>query len=276
MRGNARTVISPSRARPFLEMREIYAYRELLFFLAWRDIKVRYRQTLLGVAWIWLQPLLSLLVLSLVFGHLMRVPSGDIPYPPFLFAALLPWGFFSSSVTRCVTNLVASANLIGKVYFPRLLIPLGTVSAGLVDLAVSLVLFLPLLAYYRIELTWHLVFLPLALLWLVATSLGVGLCLSALNVRYRDVGQIVTVLMQIWLFATPVIYGTEMIPMKYRAIAVLNPMAPLVEIFRGLLLGPHMPFSAWMIGASISVTILVLVVGIAGFRAVERTMADVV
>ena len=230
------------------------------------------------MAWVWLQPLLTLVVLSAIFGRLLKVPSGDMPYPAFLFAALLPWNFFSSSVTRCVGNLVGSAHLIGKVYFPRLLIPLGTVAAGLVDLAVSLVLFVGLLSYYRIPLTWRLLLVPSALLWLVAISLGVGLCLSALNVRYRDVGQALPVLMQTWLFATPVIYGAESIPAKYRGIAALNPMAAPVEAFRSLLLGRggRMPFSRWSLAASLVSSALLLAIGVMAFRRVERTMADVV
>jgi lipopolysaccharide transport system permease protein len=273
----ALTIISPGRDRSRLGVAEVWAYRELLFFLAWRDIKIRYRQTVLGVAWIGLQPLLSLAVLSVIFGRLLKVPSGDAPYPAFLFAALLPWGFFSSSVTRCVTNLVGSAHLIGKVYFPRLIIPLGTVAAGLVDLAVSLVLLFGFLAYYHIQLTWRMSLLPFALLWLTATSLGVGLCLSSLNVRYRDVGQALPVLLQTWLFATPVIYGVQLIPEKYRGIAALNPMAAPVELFRSILLGREgMPFSTGSLVASALLSVSILASGIAAFRSVERTMADVV
>jgi lipopolysaccharide transport system permease protein len=274
---HALTVIAPGRSRSRLGLGEVWAYRELLFFLAWRDITIRYRQTVLGVAWIGLQPLLSLAVLSVIFGRLLKVPSGDAPYPAFLFAALLPWGFFSSSVTRCVTNLVGSAHLIGKVYFPRLIIPLGTVVAGVVDLGVSLVLLFGFLAYYQIHLTWRVSLLPLAILWLTATSLGVGLCLSALNVRYRDVGQALPVLLQAWLFATPVIYGVELIPVKYRGIAALNPMAAPVELFRSLLLGGEgTPFGAGALVASALLSVLILATGVAAFRSVERTIADVV
>lgn len=243
----------------------------------WRDIKVRYRQTLLGVAWVALQPLLSLVVFSVIFGRFLKVPSGDAPYPA-LFAGLLPWGFFSTSVTRCVANLVGSAHLIGKVYFPRLLLPLGTIAAGLVDLVVSLALFFGLLAWYRIPPTWRLSLVPLALLWLAATSLGVALVLSALNVRYRDVRQALPVLMQTWLFATPVIFGADLIPEKHRALAALNPMAAPVELFRSLLLGREGGFSwgPWPLALSALLSALILAAGVGAFRRVERTMADVV
>ncbi len=272
-------VISHGRASPLFDTRELWAYRELLFFLAWRDVKVRYRQTVLGVAWVALQPLLSVAVFTLLFGRLLKVPSGAMPYPVFAFAALLPWSFFSASVTRCVTGLVGSAHLIAKIYFPRLLIPLATVLAVLVDLAVSFAFLLGLMAYYGIGMTWRFSLVPLALLWLVGTTIGVGLWLSALNIRYRDVGQVVPVLMQIWMYVTPVIYGVELIPERYRPLAALNPMTGVVETFRyALLAGDATPrsFAASGFAASALLSLCILVLGMAAFRRIERTMADVV
>jgi lipopolysaccharide transport system permease protein len=242
-----------------------------------RDVKIRYRQTALGVAWIALQPLLMLAVLSVVFGRLLRVPSGSEPYAVFLLAALVPWGFFSSSVTRCVSNLVGSAHLIGKVYFPRLVLPLGTVAAGAVDLAVSLVLLFAILALYRVPLTWRVLLLPVAVLWLSAISLGIGVFLAAMNVRYRDVGQVLPALLQVWLFATPVIYGFDVIPERHRALAALNPLAAPIELFRAIFLERHsFPFDRLQLSLSVLICLLILAVGVAVFRKVERTMADVV
>lgn len=272
-------VIQPSRGWASLQLWAVWEYRELLYFLVWRDVKVRYKQTVLGVAWIVLQPIVSMVVFSFLFGGLLKVPSGDVPYPIFAFAALLPWNYFAGSLTRSSQSLVSSANLITKVYFPRLIIPTTGVLAGLVDLAVSFVVLVAMMVYYHIALTPAVLFLPLFLLLAIATALGFGLWLSALNARYRDIGYLVPFLVQMWMYVTPVVYGTSLIPERYRWILTLNPMTAVVEGFRWSLLGSEMSITEatpLVFLISLGMVILVLVTGLVFFRSTERTFADVV
>jgi lipopolysaccharide transport system permease protein len=248
----------------------------------WRDVKVRYKQTALGIAWIVLQPVVSMVVFSLLFGGLLNVPSNGVPYPIFAFAALVPWNYFAGSLTRVSTSLVNSANLISKVYFPRLIIPLSGVISGLVDFAVSFGVLMVLMVFYRIPLTLRVLTLPAFLLLAVLTALGFGLWLAALNVRYRDINYLVPFLVQTWMYLTPVVYGAALLPEQIRWLLALNPMSLVVEGFRWALLGPAVPASqlvqtpVWMIAVSLVVVVVVLVTGLAFFRGTERTFADII
>ena len=230
-------IIQPSRGWASLQLRAVWEYRELLYFLVWRDVKVRYKQTALGVAWVVLQPVISMVVFSFLFGTLLKVPSGEVPYPIFAYAALLPWNYFATSLTRSSTSLVGSAHLITKVYFPRLVIPISGVLSGLVDFAVAFLVLAGLMVYYGVVPTGAVVWLPAFLLLALATALGVGMWLSALNVRYRDINYLVPFLVQIWMYLTPVVYGTTLIPERFRFLLGLNPMTAVVEGFRWALLG---------------------------------------
>jgi len=272
---DAVTIIAPSKGWVSLKLREIWQYRELLYFLVWRDVKVRYKQTALGVAWAVIQPLLTMLVFSLFFGRLAKVPSDGIPYPIFAFTALVPWTFFATGLTLSSNSLVGSANLVQKVYFPRLIIPVATVLSALVDFAIAMLVLLALMAFYRIAPSWHAVWLPAFVLLALATSLGVGLWLSALNVEYRDVRYVVPFLTQFWMYATPVAYPSSLLHQPWRTIFGLNPMAGVVEGFRWALLGVATPPGA-MVLASSTAALLLLVSGALYFRRMERTFADVV
>jgi lipopolysaccharide transport system permease protein len=272
-------IIRPMPGWASLQLRTVWEYRELLFFLVWRDIKVRYKQTALGVLWIVLQPVISMVVFTLLFGVLLRVPSGEVPYPIFSYAALLPWTYFATSLTRASSSLVGSANLITKVYFPRLIIPIGGVLSPLVDFAVGFVVLLGLMAFYRIVPTPKVVLLPVFLLLAVLTALGSGLWLGALNVRYRDIGYVVPFLIQMWMYATPVIYGSTLLPERLRFLLGLNPMTSVVEGFRWALLGEAAPASQtsiWLFGLSIVVMMVMLISGLIFFRRTERTFADII
>lgn len=273
------TIIEPSHGLGSLRLGEVWEYRELLYFLAWRDVKVRYKQTVLGVLWIVLQPVVSIVIFSLLFGGLLKVPSGDVPYPLFALAALIPWNYFTGSLTRASQSLVQSSNLITKVYFPRLIIPVSGVVAGLVDFAVSMMVLAVLMAYYRTPLTPTVLMLPFFLFLAMLTALGFGLWLSALNVRYRDVGYLVPFLLQMWMYLTPVVYSASLVPEQYRFILALNPMTSVVEGFRWSLLGSTMSIAqATPVVFVISLVMLAAVVasGLVFFRSTERTFADVV
>jgi lipopolysaccharide transport system permease protein len=266
-------VIRPSRGWVSLDLRDLWRYRELLYFLTWRDIKVRYKQTVFGAAWAILQPFITMIVFSVFFGQLVRVPSDGIPYPIFAYSGLLPWQLFSQAVTRSGNSLVSNRHLITKIYFPRLAIPISAVLPGLVDFGIAFVVLLVMMVYYHIAPTVAVLTLPFFLLLAVAAALGVGLWLSALNLKYRDVGYTIPFLTQFWLFATPVVYPSSLIPEKWRALYGLNPMAGVVEGFRWALLGkaPPGPFLAISVGA----VMLLLTGGLYYFRRMEKTFADV-
>ena len=256
-------------------MRELWEYRELLYFLTWRDIKVRYKQTVLGAAWAVIQPLFMMLVFSLFFGKLAGVPSDGIPYPVFAFCGLLPWQLFANSLTQASNSLVGSQNLITKVYFPRLVVPISAVLGGVVDFAIAFVLLLAMMFYYGIVPGWQIVVLPGLVLLVVLASLGVGLWLSALNVQYRDVRYTISFLVQFWLFATPVAYPSSIVPEKWRVLYALNPMVGVVDGFRWALLGkPESPGVPLLI--SMIVVVLLLIGGLYYFRRMEQQFADIV
>jgi lipopolysaccharide transport system permease protein len=267
--------IRPSKGFLRLDLKDVWAYRELLYFLVWRDIKVRYKQTALGAAWAILQPLLTMLVFSVFFGRLAKVPSDGVPYPVFAYTALLPWQLFAFALTESSNSLVGSQNLITKVYFPRLVIPLSSVLAGLVDFAIAFIVLLGLMLYYGITPSPAIVWLPPFLLLAVATALSVGLWLSALNVKYRDVRYTIPFLTQFWMFATPVAYPSSLIPQPWRAWFGLNPMAGVVEGFRWALLGKS-GSPGGLLWVSIAAVMLLLTGGLFYFRRTESTFADIV
>lgn len=267
--------IRPSEGWVSLGLSGLWEYRELLYFLTWRDIKVRYKQTVMGAAWAIIQPFFTMVVFSVVFGRLAKVPSDGIPYPIFSYAALVPWTFFANAVTRSSNSLVGSANLIKKVYFPRLVVPISSVMSGVIDFVVAFVVLLGMMLYFGIAPTARIFWLPLLLLLAFATALGVGSWLGAMNVQFRDVGHTVPFLTQFWLFATPVAYPTSLLPESWRVVYGLNPMVGVVEGFRWALLGVETAHGPTIIVSS--VTALVLLVGGAFyFRRMERTFADVV
>jgi len=267
--------IDPPSSWPAIGLRELWDYRELLYFLTWRDIKVRYKQTVLGAAWAVIQPLFMMLVFSLFFGRLAGVPSDGIPYPVFTFCGLLPWQLFAHSLTQASNSLVGSQNLITKVYFPRLVVPISAVLGGVVDFAVAFILLLGMLLYYGIVPGWQIVALPGLMLLAVMAALAVGLWLSALNVQYRDVRYTISFLVQFWLFATPVAYPTSIVPEKWRVVYGLNPMVGVVDGFRWALLGkPDSPVVSILTSAI--VVVLLLTCGLYYFRRLEQQFADIV
>jgi lipopolysaccharide transport system permease protein len=268
-------VIQPSKGLVRLNLRELWAYRELLYFLIWRDVKVRYKQAWLGAAWAVIQPLMTMAVFSIVFGRFGKMPSDGIPYPVFAFAALLPWQLFAHALTESGNSLVASQNLITKVYFPRLIVPLAAVLGGLVDFAIGFVVLLGLMWVYGIGATASIIVLPLFLVLALLTALAAGLWLAALNVKYRDVRHTLPFLTQFWLFATPVAYSSRLVPVQWRALLGLNPMAGVVEGFRWALLGTT-PESVDLLLISVVVVLLLLAGGLVHFRRTEATFADVV
>jgi lipopolysaccharide transport system permease protein len=269
------TVIQPRSGWIPVDFRELWAFRELLFFFTWRDIKVRYRQTVLGAAWAVLQPLMTMLVFSLFFGKLGKMPSDDIPYPLFAYAALVPWTFFSNGITQTSNSMVTSANLLRKIYFPRLVVPAASILAGLVDFSIAFSVLLVLMAFYGFAPTLAAIWLPALLLLAIVTALGIGLWLSALNVQFRDVRHTVPFLTQFWLFATPIAYSSSLLPERWRVVYALNPMVGVVEGFRWALLGTDTAPGP-MVAVSTGVAVVLLVSGALYFRRMERTFADIV
>ena len=258
-----------------LNLKDIWEYRELLYFLVWRDIKVRYKQTALGAAWAVLQPVLTMLIFTLIFGRLAKVPSDGIPYPVFAYTALLPWQLFLFALSESSNSLVGNQNLVTKVYFPRLIIPLSSLLAGLVDFAISFCVLVVLMVYYHITPTKAVIWLPAFLLLALATALSVGLWLSALNVKYRDVRYTTPFLTQFWMFATPIAYSSTLIPEPWRKWYGLNPMAGVVEGFRWALLGKSAG-PGLMLWVSLAAVLLLLAGGLFYFRRMESTFADIV
>lgn len=267
--------IEPSRGWVSLRLQELWAYRELLFFLTWRDIKVRYKQTALGAVWAILQPFMTMVVFSLFFGKLAKMPSDGIPYPIFSFAALVPWTFFANGLTQSANSLVGNGNLIKKVYFPRLIVPISTVLSGVVDFVLAFVVLLGMMLYYGIVPTLNVVFLPFFLLLALATSLGVGLWLSAMNVQFRDVRYVIPFLTQFWMFATPIAYSSRLLNEPWRTVYGLNPMVGVVEGFRWALLGSRNAPGP-MLWVSTLAAVVLLISGAYYFRRMEKTFADTV
>ncbi len=267
--------IEPSKGWVPIRLKEIWSYRELLYFLVWRDIKVRYKQTALGASWAILQPVSTMLVFSLFFGKLAKMPSEGVPYPIFSYTALVPWSFFALGLGQSSNSLVSSAQLIKKVYFPRLIIPIATIFAGIVDFLLSFSVLLVLMVYFGIFPTMNVLWLPLFVLLALVTSLGVGLWLSALNVEFRDVRFVVPFLTQFWMFATPIVYPSSLLPEPWRTVYGLNPMVGVVEGFRWALLGTANRPGPMIVVSSIAALAL-LVSGAFYFRRMEKTFADIV
>jgi lipopolysaccharide transport system permease protein len=268
-------IIKPSQGLVALSLIDLWHYRELIYFLTWRDIKVRYTQAALGVSWAVIQPLMNMIIFSVIFGQLAKLPSDGIPYPVFSFAALLPWQLFAGAVQQASTSLVGNANLLTKVYFPRLIIPLAAVAAGIVDFCIAFVILIVLMAWYGIKPTWMVLTLPVFLFLAVVTAFAVGLWFSALNVQYRDVQYAVPFLIQAWMYASPVTYSVGLIPSGvWRIIYGLNPMVSVIQGFRWALLGGAPPDEMMIV--SVMAVIILLVGGLFYFKRMERTFADVV
>ena len=267
-------VIQPSKKWNLLSLKDIWAYRELLFFLTWRDVKVRYKQTALGAAWAILQPLFMMVIFTIFFGRLAGVGSSGIPYPLFALAGLVPWTFFANSITASGNSLVGSAHLITKVYFPRLIVPAAAMLAGLVDFLLAFILLCILMLYYRVTLTVQILFLPVLVLMTALFSLGVGTWMSALNVKYRDVRFALPFLIQLWLFVSSVILPSSSIPTKWRWLLNLNPMSGIIEGYRSALFG--LPFDWPALSIAAVLTLLVLLYAIYAFSRVERSFADII
>jgi lipopolysaccharide transport system permease protein len=267
-------VIQPQNSFSFLKLKDVWAYRELLYFLAWRDVKVRYKQTALGAAWAILQPLFMMIIFTIFFGRLAGVASDGVPYPLFALAGLVPWTFFSNSVAASSNSLVGSANLITKVYFPRLIVPASAMIAGLVDLALAFLLLVALMIYYRTGVNSQLLFLPVLTLLMALFSLGVGTWMSALNVKYRDVRFALPFLIQLWMFVSSVILPSSSLPAKWRWVLLFNPMSGIIEGYRSALFGLAFDWTA--IGVAALITVLLLFYSAYSFSRVEKSFADII
>lgn len=268
-------VYEPSHGLGMPSLKGVWQYRELLYFLTWRDIKVRYKQAALGIAWAILQPLLTMVIFSVIFGQLAKLPSDGIPYPVFSYTALLPWQLFSGILARSGNSLVGNSNLLTKVYFPRLIIPLSTVGSGLIDFGISFLVLIGLMISYGIFPTWKILVLPFFIIFALISALAVGLWLSALNVQYRDVQHLIPFLVQAWMYASPVAYSSGLIPSgKWQIIYGLNPMTGVIQGFRWALLG--VPLPGEFIIASIIIVLILLVSGLFFFGHTENTFADIV
>jgi len=272
--GEPLVVIQPSKTWSLLSFKDIWAYRELLFFLTWRDVKVRYKQTALGATWAILQPLFMMIIFTIFFGRLAGVGSSGIPYPLFALAGLVPWTFFANAITASGNSLVSSANLITKVYFPRLIVPAAAMLAGLVDFVLAFVLLCLLMLYYRVTLTVQVLFLPVLVLLTALFALGVGTWMSALNVKYRDVRFALPFVIQLWLFVSSVILPSSSVPEKWRWVLLLNPMSAIIEGYRSALFG--LPFDWPALGIASVLTVAVLLYSLYSFGRVERSFADII
>jgi lipopolysaccharide transport system permease protein len=257
-----------------LDLRELWNYRELLYFLIWRDVKIRYKQTALGAAWAIIQPLFTMLIFTLIFSRVAGIRSDGMPYPIFAYAGLLPWTFFANAVTTSGNSVVGSAHLITKVYFPRVLIPAAAVGAGFVDFAVAFVMLLPLTFYYHVRLSLNILLLPIPTILTVLLALGIGMWLSALNVKYRDVRFAVPFMIQIWMFLSPIAYPSSVVPERWQLLYSLNPVAGIVEGFRSALLGQ--PFKWITLGISAAITLGLLIYSSFRFRKMEKSFADII
>ena len=262
-------------AMRFQWISEFWHYRELLYFLAWREVKVRYKQAALGAAWAIIQPLFTMIIFTLFFGRLAGLPSEDIPYPLFSFCALVPWTYFAGTLGLAGNSLVSNANLVTKVYFPRVLLPAATVISGMLDFLIGSLFLVLMMFYYHIKPGWPLVFVPMFVLNMMLLALGISMLLAAFNVRYRDVKYALPFIIQIWLFVTPIIYPVTFLPARYQRVLAFNPMAGIVEGLRACLFSTH-PMPWKLVGISWSVTVVLLILGAVYFRRTEKTFADIV
>jgi lipopolysaccharide transport system permease protein len=266
-------VLRPTKGWRIVDVRELWAFRELLYVLTARDIRVRYKQTVLGATWAILQPFTSMVVMSVVFGHLAGMPSDGVPYPVFVYAGMLPWTFFSASVSRSSTSMLGSAHLISKVYFPRLIIPIAAIGGPLVDFAVALSILFGLMAFYGVALTLNLLFAPLIVVGMIFVATGTGALLSGITVRYRDFNYVIPFGIQLWMWASPVVYPPSLFPVEWRPLLFLNPMAGFIDGFRSAFLGKPLDVSA--LGISLAAALALFVAGALVFARTEKTLADV-
>lgn len=267
-------VIEPSKGWIPVDLRDLWHYRDLLHILTMRDIKVRYKQTLLGAAWAVIQPLFTMLIFTLFFGRLAGMPSDGIPYPIFAYAGLLPWTFFANAVTNSGNSLVGNSNLITKVYFPRMIIPMASVGSGLVDFAIAFLLLVAMMFYYGVGLSVNIIMLPVLVVLTSILAIGVGMWMSALNVKYRDIRYALPFLIQLGMFATPIIYPTSLVPEKWRWLVALNPMSGQIEAYRAAIFGK--PFDWFALGVSIILTIVILFYSAFTFKRMEKNFADII
>jgi lipopolysaccharide transport system permease protein len=269
------TVIEPSRGWIALNLAEVWRYRDLLSLLVWRDFSSRYRQSILGIGWAVLRPVLSVVVFTLIFGHVAQLPSDGIPYPLFSFAAMMPWLYFSTALAGATNSVVGGQALLTKVYFPRLVLPLASVATGLIDLVIQFVILVGLMLWYQVVPTWQVVLVPLFILECVIVSLALGLWLTALNVKYRDITHLVPFVTQIWMYLTPIVYSSSLVPERWRPLYGLNPMVGVVDGFRWAMLGQSAP--DWtMLATSLAMVLILFVTGLFYFRKVEETFADII
>jgi lipopolysaccharide transport system permease protein len=272
--GRPLIAIRPSGKWVALDLGSLWSYRELLYFLMWRDVKVRYKQTLLGAAWAVIQPLFAMAIFTLFFGRLAGVPSDGIPYAIFVYAGLLPWMFFSNAVTNSGNSLVGSSNLISKVYFPRMIIPAAAVGAGLIDFAIALLILVVLMIYYGVAVTLHVLMFPVLVALTMLLALGVGMLMSGLNVKYRDVRHALPFVIQLWMFATPIVYPASLVPAKWRLAYALNPLTGIIEGYRCSLF--RMDFDWALVATSAGITLAILIFSAYSFRRMEKSFADAV
>lgn len=268
------TVIKPSKSWVALNLRDLWQYRDLLYILTERDIKVRYKQTILGAAWAVIQPVFSMLIFTLFFGTLAKMPSDGVPYPIFVFAGLLPWTFFSNALTKSGNSLVGNSNLITKVYFPRMIIPISAVGAVILDFLIAFGFLVVLMIYYSVGISINILMLPVLTIITAFLAIGIGMWMSALNVKYRDVGQILPFFVQLWMFATPIIYPSSIVPENWRWLLYFNPLAGIIDGFRSAILGK--PFDWFALGITTIVTFVILTYAAFYFRKTERSFADVI
>lgn len=266
--------LQPSKSWSVPSLADIWAYRELLYFLMWRDLKVRYKQTAFGIAWVVMQPLLMTLIFTLFLGMLARVPSDSIPYPLFVYAGLMPWTFFSSAVATGGTSLVGSSNLITKVYFPRLIIPGASIGARLVDFAIAFVILIGMMFFYGVGLSLSMLMLPLLVALVTLLALALGILISATHVKYRDIGIALPVLLQLWMFASPVLYPSTLVPDAWRRLYAVNPLVGIIDGFRAALF--NRPFDWAALAISAAFTVALLVTAAYGFQRMEKSFADIV
>lgn len=270
-----KTIIRPPSRWLSLDLKEVWAYRELLWVLVWRDISVRYKQSVVGIGWAVIQPLMTMIIFTVIFGKFAKLPSEGIPYPIFTYCALLPWNYFARSLTDSSDSLVGSSHLVTKVYFPRLILPLGRVFAGLVDLAIAFVILIGMMIWYQVTPNMGILLLPFFIMIAMLTALGAGLWLTALNVKYRDVKFVVPFLTQFWMYASPVAYSATIVPEKWRAIYGLNPMAGVIEGFRWALLGKAAP-DLLLMSVSSMIVVCLFISGLFYFKRMERSFADII
>ncbi len=271
-------LIEPVKGWSVLKLKELWLYRELFFFLAWRDVKVRYKQTFFGVAWVILQPLCTMIIFSLFFGKLAGIPSDGVPYPLFVLTGLVPWLFFANGASNASQSIVGDSNLIKKIYFPRIIIPSASVTAAFFDFLLTFCLLLLTMPYFEIYPTWRFLWLPVLMLWGLINVLGISFWLSAVNVMFRDVRYIIPFLMQIWMYSSPVVYSSSLVPEKWKPFFGLNPMAGIIDGYRWVILGPSLEtsLSPMLMSASLTLSLTIFMTGLFYFRKIETNFADVV